>query len=114
MGSKVLKINCLCNFLNFDSLHNFLLSFHDYKLANLENDNVVDFRIDGKNVRIKLTHDKKQDIHVCLSDCIIDRSNEFSEVAKQDADYCKKYFPTVPIILVCKFNSKLILILLEI
>ena len=57
MGSEVLKINCLCNFLNFDSLHNFLSSFHDYKLANLENDNVVDLRIDGKNVRIKLTHD---------------------------------------------------------
>ena len=36
---------------------------------------------------------------------MIDRFNKFSEVAKQDADYCKKYLPTVPIILVCKFTE---------
>ena len=101
MDSEFLKINCLCFYVIFDLLHHHLSNFDEYKCIRLGDGLIVDLNIDGKNIRINLTNRWMKNIDVCLVGCWMNPSNEFSYAVSKDAQYYWKYFPTVPIIIVC-------------
>ena len=106
MGPDVVKINCLCSSTVLDSLPYYLLNLDEYKFTDQEDDLIVEFKIGGKNIRIKLTWVEMENIHVYLVDSFMNRSNEFSDDARRSAQYWRKQHPTVPFMLVCIFAER--------
>ena len=101
MNSKVVEINCWCDFFNFDSLPRHLSSFDEYKCSKLGHSLVVDLKIAGESIRINLTFRRMKNVHVCLGDWWMDCSNKFKYRATRRAKFYETYFPDAPIIIVC-------------
>ena len=101
MDCDVVEINCEC-FLDIDySLYRHLSNFDGYKCRRHDDDLIVEFKIGGKNIRINLTNDFKENFHVGVIQCCMVRSNEFSDVCRESARLYSSRLPTVPIIIVC-------------
>ena len=101
MNSKFLEINCWCGIFAFHSLHCHLSNFDEYKCTVKDDGLTVDLKVDGESIRINLTKRWMENIHVCLADWWMKRSKKFSEIAKDNAEFYKKNFQTVPIIIIC-------------
>ena len=101
MDSKAVEINCWCYLFDFISLNHHLSNFDEYKCTKLEDDLIVELKIDGESIRINLTDGRMDAIHVCLIGCQMDSSNKFNYDAKLPVQYYKEHFPTASIFIVC-------------
>ena len=112
MDCDVVKINCkwISNIYNllhyhlsyiYDLLYHHPSNFDEYKSIRHDDGLIVEFKIGDENIRINLTNDFEENIHVYVIGCFMVRSKKFSD---QCHEYARPLFlrhPTVPIIIVC-------------
>ena len=111
MNSDVVEINCHCIPLSFgfhslrgvifDLLHRHLSNFNEYKCTRHDDDLIMEFKIGGENIRIKLTYDLKENIDVYVIGWPMDRSNNCSDYCCGPARVVREHYSSAPIIIVC-------------
>ena len=101
MDCDVVEINCKCNSVIYDLLYSNLSNFDGYKCRRHYDGLIVEFKIGGENIRINLTNDFKENIHVGVIDCFMYRLKVFSDECRECAGLFFLRHPTVPIIIVC-------------
>ena len=77
-----------------------LSQYAEYEVLGVGDDNfIVNLVINGKSTRINVTTVWKRNMHVCVVDMWMSSSSYFSDYVKYQVSRCKKYFPTVPIVI---------------
>ena len=105
MNTKIIAIYCrdysyFSVFADHDARKNLLKNYgYEVKFSQNLDHAVIDFTIDGENVRIITSGGRMKHYDVCIVGWLID-SADYSTMVKQQSSWCKQHHPEAPIIVV--------------
>ena len=111
MDSEFVIINCFCTgfptnfFMRFLKEH--LSQYSNCKIAKIEDDDfVARLKIGDKNIKIKVSTKRGDDINVCMIIRLITTFSLFSKAVRLRTSECNEHFPTTPVIIVGTYDKR--------